>query len=195
MTPGASLFVGVGYVSGGRGIVGVGPSKGRAWSARYERPFSRILSATLGVGYAQASRFVADPAKDSASHISGPFDQALYVVDVGVQFLLTGAKTWRGFAPFLGVSGGVAISGTPPTDSSGYRFGNRATFGPQVGVRWYPARRISVRADMRLLFWKLTYPLAYKQPSPDGSRVLPLGGAESEWTRHPWITVGVGWTF
>jgi hypothetical protein len=193
--PGSSLVVGVGYLAGGRGIVGVGPSHGRTVSARFERPFSRVLSATLAVGYAQTSRLVADPTQDSASKFSGPFDNGVYVATAGMQFLLTGAKTWHGLAPFVGVSVGVAISGTPPADSSGYRFRPKPTFGPQLGVRWYLARRLSLRADTRLLFWKLAYPLAYKQPSPDGSRVLSLGAVEREWTRHPWISVGLGWTF
>lgn len=194
--PGSSLVVGFGYLTGGRGIVGVGPSNGRSVNARYERPFSRVLSATLAAGYAQASRFVADPAKDSAQHISGPVDNGVYVVDAGVQFLLTGAKTWHGLAPLLGFSAGVAVSGkAPAADSSGYRFRPRATFGPRAGVRWYLAPRLSLRADARLLFWRLSYPLAYKQPSPDGSRVLAIGAADREWTRHPWFSVGLGWTF
>src|SRR5439155_1573941 len=67
---------------------------------------------------------------------------------------------------------------------------------PQAGVRWYPARRVSVRADFRLVLWKLRYPLGYKQPSPvDGGRVLPLDASLDEWTSHPWITIGLGWTF
>ena len=66
---------------------------------------------------------------------------------------------------------------------------------PEAGLRWYPARRLSVRTDVRLVFWRLKYPLDYKQPSSDNSRVLPLDAPLIEWTAHPWITIGLGWTF
>jgi len=66
---------------------------------------------------------------------------------------------------------------------------------PEAGLRWYPARRVSVRSDFRLVFWRLKYPLDYKQPASDNSRVLPLDARLTEWTAHPWITIGLGWTF
>jgi hypothetical protein len=52
-----------------------------------------------------------------------------------------------------------------------------------------------VRGDFRLVLWKLKYPVSYKVPASDSSRVLPLTAALSEWTAHPWATIGVGWTF
>src|SRR3989442_1423843 len=97
---------------------------------------------------------------------------------------------------YLGGSrGSVAISGTSPRDSSGYRFGSKFTIAPNAGLRWYPARRLSVRGDFRLVLWKLNYPVSYKQPASDGSRVLPLTASFTDWTAHPWATIGVGWTF
>jgi hypothetical protein len=109
--------------------------------------------------------------------------------------MLTGAKAWHTFAPYLGASGGVILATSPPADSSGYRFRFKGIFGPELGLRWYLARRIAVRADARVEFWRLSYPITYKQPSPDGSRVLQVGAADYEWTRHPWISVALGWTF
>src|SRR6266498_727272 len=48
----------------------------------------------------------------------------------------------------------------------------------------------------RLVFWKLRYPIKYKTPlSPDGTTVLPLFAKETDWTIHPWVSLGVGWTF
>jgi hypothetical protein len=141
------------------------------------------------------SRFVADPTKDSAAHISGPVNTDVAIVSGGVHLLLTGAKTWHALAPYLGASGGVVLATDPSVDASGYRFRGRGIFGPEAGIRWYLGRRIAVRTEGRLMFWQLTYPLAYKQPSPDGSRVLGLGAADKEWTWHPWISIGLGWTF
>jgi hypothetical protein len=192
---GSSLMLGVGYLAGGRGIVGVGPSNGPAFSARYELPVSRIVTFTADAGYARTTRLVADPTKDSASRVTGPVDEPLAIVDAGVDFMVTGLKTWHGFAPYVGAVGGMAISVSPPTDPSGYRFRVKGAFGPRLGMRVYPSRAFSVRVDARLLYWRLRYPLSYMQLSPDGTRVLPITGANTQWTLHPYVTLGLGWTF
>jgi hypothetical protein len=194
---GRTLILGAGYLSGGRGVVGVGPSNGGMTSARFEVPFGKPLAFFVGAGYGRLSRFIADPTKDSASHISGPINVDVVVIEGGIHLLLSDSKTWHAFAPVIGASGGVIVARDPPADSSGYRFRAKGMFGPELGMRWYLGRRVALRADARLMFWQLTYPLAYKQPSPDGSRVLQIDppAPDKEWTRHPWISIGLGWTF
>src|SRR2546427_794247 len=98
-------------------------------------------------------------------------------------------------SPYHDVRGG-AIGGTSPRDPSGYKFGTKFTVAPNVGLRWYPARRLSVRGDVRLVLWKLNYPTQFKQPYPiNGPPVLPGNASLTEWTSHPWATIGVGWIF
>jgi hypothetical protein len=193
---GGTLVLGFGYLSGGRGIVGVGPSNGDAFALRFERPLSHVLFVALGAANVTTSRYVVDPTKDSASRTSGPVDNSVAIIDAGLYMLLTGSKSWHGIAPYWGMSAGVALGSHVSSDPSTYDFGTRLTFGPQVGVRWYLARRLSVRADARMLYWRLTYPLQFRDPSPvDSTRALPADGALREWTRHPWLSLGVGWTF
>jgi len=192
---GATLVLTFGHLGGSRGGPGVGISDGPTGGLRYEALFG-ALGATLGIAYGHTTRFVVDPTKDSVSRKSGPFDTDVVLADAALQLSLTGRKTWHGLAPYVGGALGVAVGGGSPPDPSGYNFGNKLTLAPQAGVRWYPARRVSVRADFRLVLWKLRYPLGYKQPSPvDGGRVLPLDASLDEWTSHPWITIGLGWTF
>jgi len=185
-----------GYLGGGRGSVGVGLSDGTTGGIRYEVPFGAV-GASLGLAYGRTNRFVVDPTKDSTSpaRTSPPVANDVVLIDAGLQLVLTGRKTWRGFAPYVGGALGVAIGGTTSRDSSGYRFGTKFTLAPNAGLRWYLARRVSVRSDFRLVLWKLNYPISYKQPASDGSRVLPLTAALTDWTSHPWATIGVGWTF
>jgi hypothetical protein len=185
-----------GYLGGSRGSVGVGLSNGKTGGIRYEALFGAI-GASLGLAYGRTNRFVVDPTKDSLSPLrkTGPFQSDVVLADAGLQLVLTGRKTWRGFAPFVGGALGVAISGTAARDSSGYKFGTKFTLTPNAGLRWYPARRVSVRGDFRLVLWKLNYPNSYKVPASDGSRVLPVTAAITEWTAHPWATIGLGWTF
>jgi hypothetical protein len=185
-----------GHFGGSRGSVGVGLSNGATGGIRYEVAFGAV-GASLGLAYGRTSRYVVDPTKDSASPLrkTGPFANDVVLADAGLQLVLTGRKTWRGFAPYVGGALGVAIGGMSPRDLSGYQFGTKLTLAPNAGLRWYPARRVSVRGDFRLVLWKLNYPFAYKVPASDGSRVLPQSAALTEWTAHPWATIGVGWTF
>ena len=193
---GAVWALSVGHLGGSRGDVGVGPADGLTGALRYEVPFGAV-GASLGLAYARTSRFVQDYTKDSTSRRSGQlFNDPVVLADAGLQLVLTGRKTWHRFAPFIGGALGVAIGSVLAQDTSGYRFGTKITLAPNAGVRWYPTRRISVRGDVRLLFWKLHYPLSFKVPNNiDHSTILPSTAPYDQWTAHPWATIGVGWIF
>jgi len=191
---GAVWALGFGHLGGSRGSVGVGPSDGLTGGLRYEVQFGAV-GASLGVAYARTSRFVEDYTKDSTSRKTGPFNDPVVLADVGLQLVLTGRKSWHRFAPFVGGALGVAIA-RPLAQDTSYRFGTKITLAPNAGVRWYPARRFSVRGDFRLVLWKLHYPLSYEVPNNiDHSSVLPAGAPLDQWTAHPWATIGVGWIF
>lgn len=192
---GGTVLITGGYLGGSRGGPGVGISDGPTGGLRYERSLGGAIGFSTGIAYGRTARFVIDPAKDSVTRKTGPVDAEVIVADVGLQFVLTGRKTWHGLAPFLGASLGVALGGGPP-DPGLYDFGNKIVLAPEAGLRWHPARRVSVRTDFRLALWKLTYPTSYKVPNAiDGGSVLPPNAKLTEWTAHPWIAVGVGWTF
>jgi hypothetical protein len=192
---GGTVVVGASYLTGSRGVLGVGPSAGVLGGVRYEVPFASMLAFSLGAAVGQASRYVADPTKNQAQHISGPVNTTIGIFDATARLMLTGGKNWHGFAPYLGAFGGFVFTNNVSSDMSGYEFRTKATYGPDFGLRIFPSRRVAVRIDARLAFWRLTYPLAFKQPSPDGSRVLDVNSADHETTRHPWISAGLGWTF
>jgi hypothetical protein len=193
---GAAWVATFGYLSGGRGSVDVGPSDGMTAGLRYEVPLGAI-GASLGVAYARTTSFVMDASTttDSLSRRSGPYDAGVVLVDAGLQLALAGRKSWRGLAPYIGGALGVAVGQRIAKDSSGYKFGTKITLAPNAGFRWYPARRLSLRGDFRLELWKLSYPLSYKQQNFQGSRILDVTASLSEWTAHPWGTIGLGWIF
>jgi hypothetical protein len=193
---GGVALVTAGYFGGSRGSVGVGISDGPTGGLRYERWLGGAIGVSLGVAYAQTTRFVVDPSKPAPTRTTGPHNTDVVLADIGLQLVLTGQKTWRGFAPYLGGAVGMAFGGSSPPDPSGYTFGSKVTIAPEAGIRWYPARRVSVRSDFRLVLWRLQYPLSYREPNAvDGSRVLPVDAPLRDWTAHPWITIGLGWTF
>ncbi len=192
---GAVTVVTFGYLGGSRGSAGVGLTNGATGGIRYEVPFGAV-GASLGVAYGRARSFIMQLPKDTVPpRATGPYDNGVVLADAGLQLVLTGRKTWRGFAPYIGGALGVAVARALPGDTSGYRFGTKFTLAPNAGLRWYPTRGLSLRADFRLLLWKLRYPLSYKAPNSDGVRILPVTASLDEWTSQRWATIGLGWIF
>lgn len=192
---GTAVSLGLGYLAGDAGKLGVGPSDGPSVTGRFEISLGGPTLVSLGTTYARLERDVLDPAQVADSQRSGPFDAGILMFDVGLQLRLTGQKSWRRVAPYLGAAMGLAFEISGPADPGGFNFGTKFTLAPGAGVRVYPGQHLSVSADFRLLFWKLSYPASYQFPSPDGSTILPPGASTSDWTTHPWTSVGVAWTF
>lgn len=189
----------VGHLSADRGRAGAGPSNAMTFGARYEMPAGRSLAFQFTTAYLQADRFIMDPRADSTSPArrTGPVQTDLLLAEAGVQLRLTGGKTWRGLAPYVGTALGMLFDVNSPGDTtgSGYRFGTKVTLAFATGVRWYPARRLMINGDVRAQLWRLKYPLSFHDPSPDGSTVVPFRENLTDWTLHPWVSLGVGWTF
>jgi len=186
----------LGYLGGERGTVPVSMTNGVTFGVRYEAWMGKSMSFTVGLAYAQTTRYIVDPFLNDSVRRSGLIDNDVILADLGLQLSLTGSKTFHGFAPYVGTSLGLAFGSRLPADTSGYQFGTKFTFTPGAGLRWYLASRINVQADARLVFWKLRYPVNYLTSlSPDGTAVLPLTAKPTDWTIHPWVSLGVGWTF
>jgi hypothetical protein len=185
---GAMVRAVAGYFSGPRGKVPVGPTDGVTGGLRFEYQASNVFLFTLGAAYAQTKAFYVT-AYDQTPRQVGPVNNDLVLTDAGLQVSLTGGKTFHGFQPYVGGALGLAFGSRIAADTSGYLFGTKLTYGPELGVRWYPARRVSVELAGRLVYYKLQYPVSYRL------YVLPITAALSEVTAHPWATVGVAWTF
>jgi hypothetical protein len=192
---GATLVISGGYLTGSRGVVGVGPSDGGVVTLRYEHPFSQVFGASLTLGDAHATRYLIDPTQDSTTRNEGLIGNSVFTADVGAMMRLTGGKSWHGLVPTIGGFVGVAIGNHIAQDTSQYSFSTKVIFGPEAVLRWYVAHDVSVRATARVAWWRLSYPLQFQTPAADGSRVLGVNAATTEWTQHPSLTLGVGWIF
>jgi hypothetical protein len=189
-----------GRLTGDRGRAGVGPGDALSIGLRYELSLSRSMVLQFGAAYLMGDRFKVDPtAHDTApARRTGPVDTELLLTGLGMQLRLTGAKTWHGLAPYVGAGLGMAFDVGSPGDSTegGYEFGSKVTMSGNAGVRWHAARHVTVHADAHALFWRLAYPRSFQTPPPGGgTRVVPLSQKLTDWTLHPWISLGVGWTF
>lgn len=184
-----------GYIGGSRGSIPVGISNGNTWGVRYNISFGST-SLWLGAAYGQTTRRIVNPFVATKKNTSGLLDCDIELVDAGIQMSITGPKTWHGLAPYLGATLGAAIGSELAQDTSGYSFGTKFTFGPTLGARYYVNRHLSLSTDFRLVFWRLSYPTNYEVPnSVDGGRVLAFGASTTEWTAHPWVSLGLGWAF
>jgi len=191
----------VGHLGADRGVAGAGTSNARTFGARYEIPAGRALHFQFTGAYLRGDRFILDPRADSSSPArrTGPYKSDLALVEVGMQLRLTGGKTWRGFAPYVGTGLGLIFDVSSPGDTtrSGYQFGTKLTVAFATGIRWYPARRVMINGDVRAQLWRLKYPLSFHdtQQASDHSTVLPPTQSLNDWTLHPWISLGIGWIF
>ncbi len=196
-----------GYLSGDRGRADAGVSNAQTIGARYELPSGKSLVFQFHAAYLMGDRFIIDPTEDSTSpgRKTGPHESNLLLTEIALNHRLTGGKMWRRWGPYVGVALGLVFDLHSPGDTtgingasaSGYSFGTKVGLGAALGTRWYPTRRrIVVNAEARMQAWRLKYPPSFHaQLSPDGSRVVPLSQALTDWTWHPWLSLGIGWTF
>ena len=188
---GLTLRVTGGYFGGSRGpdSIPVGATKGVTSGLRLELQASGALIVAAGLSYANTTAFY-KTAYDSSPRTVGPINNDLVLADFGVLVSLTGGKTWRGFQPYVGATMGLAFGSKIAADTSGYNFGTKFTYAPEVGVRWYPARRLSAEFGGRLLVYHLAFPSTYRY------RLLPDPRTPlSATTIHPWGTFGLAWAF
>ena len=194
-TSGVVAFTG--FLGGQRGRLGIGHTNGQTYTVGYEIPLGTgPLSFYGSFTYALTERNVINPFQDDSVRLSGPFDDDMSLIDLGLRFNLTGNKTWHGLGIYGSGAVGMAISRGSPPDSGSYSFKRKMTFTPGLGLRFFPVRRLSMVADFRVAVWRLRYPPDYFQArSADGIPVLGSRDPDVDWTIHPWISFGLGWNF
>lgn len=191
VTPFAAFFAG----DGGR--FGIAPGDGQLYGLRYDIRTGSTVQMGLLVGHGQLERLIVDPFVPVDQRVSGPVDQSTTFVEADVQLNLTGGKRWNRFAPFIAGGVGLAFAEDTPADSSGFELGNKFYFAPHAGFRFFIADRVYLRADARVIFWKLSYPTSFTIPPPDlpGTPPVIVDGNTSEWDTSGWYQAGLGFSF
>lgn len=190
-----------GYSWGTGGKVEVGPARGRFGGMRFDLHIGGPGAVQIGLNVGEFDRLLLDPSQAPDDRILGTATQSVFMVDAGLNLVLTGAKTWYGFAPYAGASLGLALGGAvPAADSlSLFNFSTKFIAGPQIGFRWFPVNRLSVRFEARDVIWRLSYPNQFFEPpanAPDDEPVLDLRFTKpTQWTHNPMLLVSVGWAF
>lgn len=188
-----------GHLGGDRGKANVGPGDAMSYGLRYELALGRATLVQFAAAYLRGDRFIVNPAVNDTvqDRRYGPVDNDLLSTEIALQLRLTGGKTWHGFAPYLGTGVGMAfdLRSAGDTTGSGYQFGRKLTFSGITGLRWHATRKVTVQLDARAMFWRLKYPVSFHSTAPDGSRVISIQDPLTDWTMHPWVSLGIGWIF
>ena len=196
---GTTITAMIGHIGGDGGKLRVGAHNGLAYGARFDVRLSTPLQVGAAVTYANLERFIVDADDSVASRVRGPVDQRVILAEAALQWNITGKKTWHRLAPYVGLSLGLAFGSDTPSDTSGYRFGNKFFAAPNLGVRAFLTDRLHIRAEARQIFWKLKYPSRYldepeDQPGTgDDSNAVITDGKLEEWTGGRHLFVGLGY--
>jgi hypothetical protein len=191
-----------GHLYGGGGDLKIGPHDGQSYGLRYNVRLSNPIAFSFAVERAETIRYIVNPFVKLANRVSGPVDQALVLAEGGIEFSVTGQKSWHRLAPYLGFGAGGAFSESVPADTSRYDFGNKIYLQPRGGVRVFFTPSLHLRGEAGLALWKLSYPSTFavepvEEPgtAEHPNAVLPPPAKLSEWTASPWIQIGLGYTF
>lgn len=186
-------FVG-GFLAGGRGSAQVGPTGGPLGGVRWDI----WLGGGPTVGHfafyrADLQRRLVRPEATPETRFIGEADQSVYMLEGGLDFVLTGRKTWHGLAPFISASMGAAFGTAVPQDSTLFTFETKFQIGPSIGVKIHPSRRIHLRLQVRDTLWRLSYPSTFFTA---GSPPLldPQIRKSAEWVHHAQFMIGLGYT-
>jgi hypothetical protein len=196
-------FAGPLYGSGGK--FGLGPHDGFGYGLRYDVRVSSLVALSFSGARMGLERNLIDRDAPPATRLRPPVDQSVTLAEAGLQFALTGQKSWRGFAPILGLGAGFAFAEDVAADTSGFEFGNKLFLHPRAGLRFFVTPNLHLRAEAGALFWKLDYPERFREepeqqpgiPGDDEQSNAPIKRTEplDDWTGTPWLRVGIGFTF
>ena len=168
---------------------GDGPVGGVLYSLSLRAP----LELMMGLYGGNLTRHLVDPTAPVDKRDAGTASQSMLIADAGFSLRITGAKTWHGFAPYLGFSLGVANGSTVLEDNSGFTFNHPFQFGPHLGVRYYHASSVSLWVEGWDPMWRLRYPLSFFTAATGSTPVLdPSVQGPTQWVHNPTLLIGLG---
>jgi hypothetical protein len=173
-----------------RDPAGVAPQAAMLAGLRYDLRLGGPAHLTARYQTAFSQRTVLDPTRPAATRVVGTRDVNLQLLDLGLTLALTGAKSYRGFIPTLGVGAGI-VSDFAGADAGGYRFGTKFAFTGGLGVQYVTRSRWGVRGELSGLLYSLRYPATYFEAPANGTAILPANRADrSAWRINRTLTLG-----
>ena len=186
-----------GYMFGSGGKFLVGPHRGLAVGASYSLRANKFVEVGLSYTQFRAQREIINPFVRLVDRDVGSVNETVHLPELKFTFNVTGGKAWHHLAPYTGFGLGIAFAGRNAADTSGYNFGKKFAFTPQVGVRVFITSTIALRLQAQGTVWKLSYPTSYglEPPLQPGTATNPnaviTDGKYKAWTLNPTLTAGL----
>jgi hypothetical protein len=186
------LGVQAGYIFTDRGEFGTGPHSAPIVGLEYRGRFAGPLAGVVSVSYLPSERTVFGQGPSSTIQPLGDTDAHLIQAQAGLDFTITGPRTWHSLAPFVGASFGLVtdISGRSDIETEAslpetqlIDLGPAFAVGGWAGTDWFISDRFSVRAAGRGHLWRAKTPAGL------------AGREESEWLPNGGGTLGVAFHF
>jgi hypothetical protein len=191
----------VGHFFGNTAKAGVGAQAANTFGVRFRTRLSGPLDLNVNATHIGSKRLFIDPTKPDSVRRVGNVDFALISFEVGLSLGITGAKTWHGLAPWVGVNLGFIAPTAPKTDPGGYKASSGFTISPAIGTALYVSPRLSLQFEARDNTIRYEWPLAYFQPTdpstgaPLPPAVLPLSERDKQLTHNFSLSVGLSYHF
>jgi len=200
LTTRQTLSFSVGRFGGNQAAAGVGWRRAALFAGRLDTHLGGPFDLYLSIGFAGSSRYRIDTSLDSATRKTGPLKQTLVLADLGLVMNLTGAKTWHGLAPYLGVGAGeIWPTKNPGPDVGGYNGGSNFSLVPLVGTRVFFGRTLAARIEVRDYVFRYEWPLLYFRPvDKNNTRIYPPVldpnvAKDKQWVHN--LTLSVGFVY
>lgn len=169
------------------------PLLGALYAIRFTGPLSGIVS--LAGGTSSRTVYTAAGSSTATDFTLVPLGDAEFYVllaEAGLRFHLTGPRTWRGIAPYAGITAGLVtdLGDDNPFDEA-VPEDERVDFGPgfavgvSAGTEWFPTERISLRLDVRDYVWRIQIPLGLRAEEVE----------DTEWTQNLGLSLGAAFHF
>jgi hypothetical protein len=185
-----------GYLSTRRDPAGVAPRSGPLAGVRYALHLAGPAHFTARVAYGRSERTVLDPLEPAEERVVLPAANVpLLVADAGVALSLTGFKSWHRLVPELNGGIGFVSDFRTEADVGGFSFGTRFALTLGAGIRYVPAGRFQLRADVTDHLYRIAYPDSYYQAATGQPPILEPDEPKARWTHNPSITLGVSYLF
>jgi hypothetical protein len=192
--PAQSLGVYAGFLAATAGEPPVGPQDGPIFGLRYNLRFTGPLSGEAALSLVPTDRQViaTDTAEIEPRPTGATAPMTLLIAEAGLRFHLTGPRTWRGLAPYLVATGGMAtdLSGRSAADeelheTQRFRFGPSFAVGAGVGTDWFVSERLSLRLEARDHILRVRIPAG----------LLETRREETQWTNNFAFSLGTALHF
>jgi hypothetical protein len=197
---GTYWILSAGKFSGAGGRVGAAPHNGEVVGLQVNFLADKTIQVGAGIFYGFLERNVIDPDKAPDEQLVRVADLNTLWVDAALRFSLTGGKTWRRLAPYVGSGFGVTFSEKVANDPGEFGHGTKFYLAPLAGTRFFLADRVYLQVEGRIQFWQVKYPDSWAQePSeapgtPEEPNAVLPDGRPSEWSATPWLQIGLGYT-